>query len=345
MGKQTGISWTDHTFNPWWGCAHASPGCDNCYAETFDNRLGLEHWGPKAPRRHFGPKHWAAPVAWNLQAQRAGVRARVFCASMADVFEDRFDLEVARAKLFQLLEATPFLDWQLLTKRPGNVPRMVPAAWLAGGWPRNAWIGTTVEDQRRADERIPLLLQAPAPVRFLSCEPLLERVDLSQWIKRIDHCGRCCEEHPPQGPDHCPACGEGGTLIATWGERQAEDYREGRRYDNGALGPDGDGPEIHWVIVGGESGCKARPFSIGWARSLRDQCAAAGVPYFFKQAGAYVLDDRRNVGEWERLHTPTSLLVDGQLRVFTADRAGADPAEWPEDLRGRQFPEVPPCAP
>lgn len=182
MGTTTAISWTDHTFNPWWGCSRVSPGCQHCYAETFSKRLGEDLWGKDSPRRFFGPKHWNDPVRWNLAALAAGRPRLVFCASMADVFEDRDDLVGERARLFDLIEATPRLEWQLLTKRPENVLRL--ASRWADGWPANAWIGTTVEDQARADERVPLLLEIPAAVRFLSCEPLLGPVRLRpEWIE------------------------------------------------------------------------------------------------------------------------------------------------------------------
>lgn len=181
MGKDSAIGWTDHTFNPWWGCARVSPGCERCYAETFAHRLGLQVWGQQAPRRFFGERHWAEPLKWDRAAEREGVRARVFCASMADVFEAHPDpaLDEARTKLWRLIKATPHLDWLLLTKRPQNVERMIPKAWESTGWPRNIWLGVTAEDQRRADLRIPLLsaIQGPA-VKFVSYEPALERVTL-----------------------------------------------------------------------------------------------------------------------------------------------------------------------
>lgn len=187
MGVDTSIEWTDHTFNPWWGCQRVSPACEHCYAETFSRRIGGspwakgEHWGPKSLRTIASEKQWGEPVRWNAAAEKAGVRARVFCASMADVFEDRRDLDAPRARLFALIEATPWLDWQLLTKRTDAMVRLAPERW-AKAWPRNVWAGTTVESQKYADERIPHLLRVPAAVRFLSCEPLLEAVDLRRWF-------------------------------------------------------------------------------------------------------------------------------------------------------------------
>ena len=248
MSDKTGIEWTDHTFNPWWGCVRVSPACEHCYAETWAKRFGVE-WGVKAERKPASEKVWASPLRWNKAAQKAGVRARVFCASMADVFEDRRDLDVHRRRLFDIIAITPWLDWQLLTKRPEAVMRLVPESWNFYGWPKNVWIGTTVEDQRRADERIPHLLAIPAVVRFLSCEPLLGPLNLHPW-------------------------------LCAYGDANKPEQRLGEVCE-----PAGN---IHWVIGGGESGNGARPMHPEWARALRDQCAAAGVPFFFKQWGEWM---------------------------------------------------------
>jgi hypothetical protein len=126
MGKDSKIAWTHHTFSPWWGCSHVSPGCVRCYAEVWAKRTGHDVWGAKGDRRTFPEKHWREPLAWNAAAQRAGERRRVFCASMADVFEDHPALPPERAKLWPLIEATPNLDWLLLTKRIENVAGMAP---------------------------------------------------------------------------------------------------------------------------------------------------------------------------------------------------------------------------
>lgn len=178
MAKNSQIEWTHHTFNPWWGCAKVSPACENCYAEAWAKRTGSDVWGAKAERRKFGDKHWHDPEIWDDAAARLGVRYRVFCASMADVFENRADLNPERAKLWNLIERTPHLDWLLLTKRPQNIARMVP--WKLK-WPVNVWTGTTVENQKFAELRLPHLLALPSAVRFLSCEPLLGPIDLSPW--------------------------------------------------------------------------------------------------------------------------------------------------------------------
>ena len=186
MSKNSSIEWTDHTFNPWWGCTRVSPGCEHCYAESFAKRVGQKVWGVQAPRRFFGDKHWNEPLSWNQAAEDSGVRARVFCASMADVFEDRPELAEHRTRLFQLIAETSSLDWLLLTKRPENVMRLVPESWRER-FPRNVWMGTTVEDRPRGDRRVPVLRALPAAVHFLSVEPLLEdlgAVDLAgiEWM-------------------------------------------------------------------------------------------------------------------------------------------------------------------
>lgn len=180
MGKKTGITWTDSTWNPWWGCTKVSAGCTYCYADTLSNRWGLDIWGPKADRRFFGDKHWSEPINWNKKAASAQTRQKVFCASMADVFEGRADLTPHRDRLFLVIESTPWLDWLLLTKRPENILDMIPASWRETPRP-NVWMGTSTENQDEADVRIPRLLQVPAVVHFLSAEPLLGPVNLS-WF-------------------------------------------------------------------------------------------------------------------------------------------------------------------
>lgn len=173
------IEWTDHTFNLVWGCQRVSPGCEHCYAETLAHRYGFDVWGPAktTDRRTMSANYWSQPLRWNAAAEKAGQRKRVFCCSMADVFEDHPTNEQERPKLWALIEQTPWLDWQLLTKRPENITRMVPPAWLDKPR-RNVWYGTSAEDQRRFDERLPHLLTVPAQVRFLSCEPLLGPINL-----------------------------------------------------------------------------------------------------------------------------------------------------------------------
>lgn len=280
MGETTAIAWTDHTFNPWWGCERVSPGCTHCYAEAFAKRTGNAVWGKQAPRRFFGDAHWAEPLKWDRLAQ-SGVpgpntgrdRHLVFCASMADVFENRRELIEPRSRLFDLIGRTPNLDWLLLTKRPQNIEAMLPAGWIVGDWPDsewagppNLWLGTTVEDQQRAEERVPWLISIPAPVRFLSCEPLLGPVDLTR-----------IRAYTSPHPD-----GFNVDLNALTGH---------------AIGPDDVYPfSIDWVICGGESGPNHRPLDLDHARRIRDHCSGKvcdpwgvnerlPVPFFFKQVG------------------------------------------------------------
>lgn len=179
MGENTKIEWAHHTFNPWYGCQKVGPGCDHCYAEGWAKRSGLVQWGPGTERRRSSAANWRKPLAWNAEAARLGVRYRVFCASLADVFDNAVPADWRR-DLFDLIELTPHLDWLLVTKRIGNTFRLVAEArthdWLAGR--RNVWLGITVVNQEEADRDIPKLLQVPARVRFLSMEPLLGAVDI-----------------------------------------------------------------------------------------------------------------------------------------------------------------------
>ena len=179
VAKNSKIEWTTHTFNPWWGCVKVSPACKNCYAEAWAKRVGSKVWGARAERRFFSDKHWSEPRRWNVAAAAASERPRVFCASMADVFEDRRDLDVWRTQLWTLIDDTPHLDWLLLTKRPELIKDLAP--WKSE-WPRNIWLGTTVEDQLRAEERLPHLALINAHVKFISAEPLLGPIDITPWL-------------------------------------------------------------------------------------------------------------------------------------------------------------------
>lgn len=297
MGADTKIEWTDHTFSPWWGCTRVSPGCRHCYAETMAGRFGTG-WGDRAPRRFFGDGHWAKPRSWNAKAEKAGVPALVFCASMADVFEDNDDLLEQRYRLWDLIAATPWLVWQLLTKRPENVARLVPYSWMADQWPANVWIGTSVEDQKRADERVPVLLGIPAPVRFLSCEPLLGAVDVSRWLADVETCPRC------DGSMSVPVEGGGMACPDCYDDVHGQGARTVQR--------------IQWVICGGESGRGARPMHVAWARSLRDQCADVGVPYLFKQMGSVLAKESGSVSPHGR--DLDDIPVDLRVRQWPASR-------------------------
>ena len=216
----------------------------------MDNRYGRVEWGPGGTRVRTSAAYWKQPMKWDREAGAEGVRRRVFCASLADVFEDRPELEPWRLDLFALIDRTPGLDWLLLTKRPENIPALW--AYFAGSsdpyYPPNVWIGTSVEDQAAAYRRIPELLAIPAAVRFLSVEPMLAPVDLDGWLA----------------------------------------VRQGWKRFEG----DHSGPDIHWVIVGGESGRGARPMDEEWVRSIRDRCQSANVAFFYKQR----LEHGRKVG-------------------------------------------------
>lgn len=183
MGANSLIQWTDHTFNPWRGCHKISEGCKNCYAATFvQNRQGLQVWGQDAPRKIAALSTMKQPLKWNREAERDKVRRRVFCASLADVFEDyagpsEADVAAQRSALWALIESTPHLLWLLLTKRAGMVCRLVPRAWLQS-WPANVWPGFTAENQARFDERWADIKEVPAPVIFTSIEPQLGPVIL-----------------------------------------------------------------------------------------------------------------------------------------------------------------------
>jgi protein gp37 len=188
MSSNSDIQWTNHTFNPWWGCTKVHSGCTNCYAETLDKRFGPSHWGNNPRRMVLG--EWGKPAKWNAQAADLGVKARVFCASMCDLFEDyqgpvvdqqgkelEWTVDRLRRRVFEMIEKTPWLEWQLLTKRPENVTRMVPSEWL-DQWPTNALTGTSPCNQETADKCIKDLAQVPGR-RFLSCEPLVGPIDIS----------------------------------------------------------------------------------------------------------------------------------------------------------------------
>jgi len=198
VGESTGISWTDHTANFWRGCHRVSPGCENCYAEALVvHRQKLPLWGPpKTTLRRRGKSVWKDVPRWDRAARDAGVRRRVFVSSLSDIFEAHPQVAPWRAEALALLATCTHLDVQLLTKRPENIRGMVPPAWL-DHWPRHLWVGTTVEDQRRAEERIPHLLRVPAPVRFLSCEPLLGAVDLTMALEEFQPLNPDLSQKPP----------------------------------------------------------------------------------------------------------------------------------------------------
>lgn len=173
MAENSKIEWTDHTFNPWIGCQKVSPGCDHCYAESLSNRYGWVEWGPHGERKRTSAANWRKPLQWAKAVRGTGKRPRVFCASLADVFDNQTPQEW-RDDLFDLIWETPELDWLLLTKRPENIARMLPLSWdgPVGPWD-NIWIGTTCEDQAAYDRRWPILRDIPAIVHFISYEPAI----------------------------------------------------------------------------------------------------------------------------------------------------------------------------
>jgi protein gp37 len=271
MAENTHISWATDTFNPWIGCAQISPACRFCYAKALDKRWGHQSWGRAVgTRRVTGDANWRKPLKWNREAADTGRTRRVFCASMADVFEDHPDLGAPRVRLWELIEQTPNLNWLLLTKRPENAAAMVPAGW-ASGWPKRVWLGVSAETQKFADQRIPILIDLPVTgERFVSAAPLLGPLDLDQ--PQCDDHGRREVVTDADGQEWCEYCAADGFT----GELSFGHW----------LDPLNGG--ISWVITEGESGPKARPSHPDWFRSLRDQCLAAGVAFHHKQNGEWL---------------------------------------------------------
>lgn len=377
MGANSKIEWTDHTFNPWRGCTKVAAGCANCYAERdakrFPDKLGI--WGDDGTRVVAAESTWKQPKTWNDAAAKASVRARVFCASLADWAEDwqgpimlsgkdpvycgkdfrashgttnpRATLDDVRRRLFALIDATPHLDWLLLTKRPENIQRFwkpwkisqelyeatAPAISddLKRQWNyrSNVWLGTSIATQEDADRNIPELLKCRnlAPVLFVSAEPLLGPVDLRKvpnpdaYFKQTGRTGVVSE---PNEPDD----------YVYWTSKA-----------------------IDWLICGGESGHGARPMHPDWARSLRDQCTAAGVPFFFKQWGEWgpvgndkkigaLLDNGRLCFPYTR---ENALALDREIG-FTWDRHSPvstyreGKAKTGRELDGRTWDELPAAA-
>ena len=264
MGENSEISWTNHTFNPWIGCDRVSPGCDHCYAEAIDGRFGGGHWGPAAPRRFMNDAYWRKPINWNARAVRTGVRERVFCGSLCDWAEMRPDevgaiQAVTRMRLWQQINATPMLDWLLLSKRPENWAMLLPWAQPGGGnymrsdrvstyaepW-LNVWLMVTGENSEQLIRRTEILRRTPAAVRGISAEPLLEHISAKTWDQAL------------------------GRRV---------DYRR----SGDGTGPTPDFPRIDWLIVGDESGSGARPAQPDWIRTAREAALRHGVAFHFKQ--------------------------------------------------------------
>lgn len=333
-GLDARLEWCDSTFNPWTGCTKVSPGCDHCYAEGWAKRSGTVQWGPGAQRRRTTEANWRQPLKWEREAAAFeaahGRRQRVFCASLADWLDNHAPIEWL-VDLLDLVRKTPSLDWLLLSKRIGNWRSRVEvardwyvhqgrielcawmSAWLDSSPPANVWLGATVVNQAEADRDIQKLLQVPARVRFLSVEPMLGPITLRQVHSDV------CEIDALTG-DH-------GVLRPLRGRSDAK---------------------MHWVICGGESGPGARPMEISWARGLARQCKDAGVAFHMKQLGAQPRG-------WcaAKVHAEPADREDGTCDFYEAhecsapctgrcaamvNKKGGDMAEWPEDLRVREFP-------
>lgn len=273
MAENSNIEWTHHTYNPWIGCQKVGPGCDHCYAETWDARFNGARWGADAERQRTSQANRNKPISWNRKAMNAGERHRVFCASLADVFDNHASiLPEWRADLWAMIRQTSHLDWMLLTKRPGNIAKMLPADW-GDGYP-NVWLGCTIVNQAEADRDIPKLLAVPAKVRFLSMEPLLAAVDLTK-LNMLNTFGILRSVDDMKWPQNF------------------YDALRGQSDIHPLHGAEPNWGPVHLVIVGGESGPHARPMHPDWARSLRDQCNAAGVAFHFKQWGEWGADGAR----------------------------------------------------
>lgn len=296
MAETSEIAWTHSTFNPWIGCTKVAPGCTHCYAEAYAQRYNKAQWGPRGTRVKTSEAYWRQPLKWNREAEAVGERRRVFCASLADVFEEwdgaivnsrgealRFNathgigpwhgmgeyakpatMAEVRRDLFALIDATPQLDWLLLTKRPENIRRMWPAKDEAEyniRFRENVWLLTSVSEQESADRNIPELLKCRdlAPVLGISAEPLLGLLDLNTDVTVCDYCGRYTLDNVSW---EC-VCGQ--PLI-----QDAYTFVE----------------RLDWVIVGGESGGSRRACEVGDIVSIVQQCQSAGVPCFVKQDSA-----------------------------------------------------------
>lgn len=285
MAENSKIEWTHHTFNPWEGCTKVGPGCDHCYAEAHNKRFHGDNWGPGAPRRRTSPANWKMPLKWNREAIQNGVRYRVFCASLADWLDNEIEIDWL-VDLLNLIRLTPNLDWLLLTKRIGNFYKRLALTethirkintfpngenlfdfihQLRFNGVNNVWVGATIVNQAEADRDVPKLLLTPAKIRFLSIEPLLDRISLDSTLGGTLWIGGqrgCVGQHHGIGTADCP--------------RELHHHHDERCRKG-----------IDWVIVGGESGKDARPMHPEWARNLRDQCVAARVPFLFKQWGEW----------------------------------------------------------
>ena len=292
MGENSKVDWTHHSHNPWVGCSKMSAACAFCYAESWGKRSGMVAWGPDAERKLTSESNWHQPIKWNRAAAKAGVRMRVFCASLADVFDDHPSIKPEwRARLWALIKATPNLEWIIVTKRIGNAAEMLPDDWGPNGYP-NVTVLISVTSQREADRDIPVLLALPCRRRGLSMEPLLEAVDIRRWLPGSYECSSMCgyRSASPSMIERCHACGwEGGNAKEFCPACGRQDWTHVCPDCGAAVLTDHpDTPHLDWVIVGGESGPHARPMHPDWVRSLREQCANTNTPFFFKQHGEWI---------------------------------------------------------
>lgn len=209
MGENSKIAWCDNTFNLVWGCVEQSPACANCYARDFSKRLGKDLWGINKPRQVMSDSYWQQPLKWNRAAEKAGERRRVFCSSMADVFEDHPTVAEQRLRLWPLIKATPWLDWQLLTKRADRITQCLPDDFSRETYP-NVWLGFTAENQEWFDKRATAIMEqgglwAAPSVWFVSCEPLLGAIDFKHalgWIDWVIIGGESGTHHRPLNLDY-----------------------------------------------------------------------------------------------------------------------------------------------
>lgn len=305
MGRETGIAWTEATWNPWWGCQRVNNDCTRCYAEALAARYGHDVWGGrKSSRRLFGDKHWNEPRVWNAAAEKRGRPMLVFCASMADVFEQHPAIDGERDRLFALIADTPWLVWQLLTKRPeaardylrwyydesGRIDWWHGRDHLGWGVLPNIWIGTSI-GHVGATWHADVLREIPAAVRFISAEPLTTSL-FSIAPARL------------RGPD---ATGAAADVGAPEGSGEAR-----------APAPL-DLTGIDWLIVGGESQKGARAMQIEWAVELMDAAHDVGAAFFMKQLGAVL------------------------ARTLGGGSHGSDIDRFPAALRVREFPALSPA--
>lgn len=256
MAKDTKIGWADHTVNFWWGCTKYSEGCKFCYAEVIANRWGKDIFGPTKERERK-KAGWKDIIKFDKQARSEGKMITVFVESMSDFLEDHPDLPEMRKEAIPLLENLTNTHVLMLTKRIENAERFLPD-WFKE-WPEHIWLGTSVENQANANKRIPLLLEVPARIKWLSVEPMLGPISIEEHLPPFD---RFCElrGHDKVTDDITEPCIQCG-------------FEFDRNY-------------VDWVVCGGESGPQARPFNISWARDLFSQCEIANVPFFMKQLGS-----------------------------------------------------------